>query len=207
MECQSTVNATNLHGEVRLAHFQNLPNVNLRVAGSEPYSLKDALLKFLKRRAEDPSLGQLASLRESLYQLKVGPMKGLARAQQKQAQWLLDVNRCTFVADSPLILALIFHLIDQKTRAMGGEFSRLNNYFFKDGNLNMEMKQPPCIHLNLRIPEDTSWTYEVMLTLSDFAEAKEVLHKYYEITRCSRLFKPTGLDGADFQTFSTRSDE
>ena len=42
-----------------------------------------------------------------------------------------------------------------------------------------------------------------MLTLSDSAEAKEVLHKYYEITRCSRLFKPTGLDGADVQTFST----
>ena len=153
---------------------------NLKQVDSEPDPLKDALQKFLQRRAEDPSLGQLATLGDRLYELKVGPMKGIARAQQKQAKWLLDVNRCTFVADSPLVLALIFHLIEKKTQAMGGEISRLNNYFFKDGHLNMNMKQPPCIHLNLRIPKGSGWTYEVMLTLSDFAEAKEVLHKYYE---------------------------
>eukprot|EP00435_Cladocopium_sp_Y103_P010794 s6109_g2.t2 len=183
--------------------FGTVDSDGIKIADSEPYPLKDALLKFLKRRAEDPSLGQLASLRDRLYELKVGPMKGLARAQQKQAKGLRDVNRCTFVADSPLVLAVIFHLVDQKTRAMGGEISRLNNYFFKDGRLNMEMKQPPCIHLNLRIPKDAriGWTYEVMLTLSDFAEAKEVLHKYYEITRCSSpldlmapIFEPFPLD-------------
>eukprot|EP00438_Fugacium_kawagutii_P030918 Skav202920 [mRNA] locus=scaffold1565:177347:179542:- [translate_table: standard] len=154
-----------------------------RRADCEPYSLKDALQFFLQQRADDPSLGQLATSPDRLYELKMGPMKGFARAQQKQAKWLLDVNRCTFVADSPLVLATIFHLIQRKTLAMGGEISRLDNYFFKDGHLNVELKQPPCIHLNLRIPKDTGWTYEVMLTLSDFAKAKDVLHKYYEITR------------------------
>ena len=154
------------------------------VATKETY-LVDELQKFLEMRMKDPSLKRLASLDEvKLYDLKMGPMKDFARAQQKAAKWLLDVNRCTFVTDSPLVLALIYYLIESKTKSMNGEISRRSNHIISKDGLIKDPKKPPCVHLNLRIPQK-GWTFEVMITLQDFATAKEVLHKYYEITRCS----------------------
>lgn len=154
------------------------------LATEETY-LVDELQKFLEMRMKDPSLKRLASLDEvKLYDLKMGPMKDFARAQQKAAKWLLDVNRCTFVTDSPLVLALIYYLIESKTKSMNGEISRHSNHIISKDGLIKDPKKPPCVHLNLRIPQK-GWTFEVMITLQDFATAKEVLHKYYEITRCS----------------------
>ena len=154
------------------------------LATEETY-LVDELQRFLEMRMKDPSLKRLASLDEvKLYDLKIGPMKDFARAQQKAAKWLLDVNRCTFVTDSPLVLALIYYLIESKTKSMNGEISRRSNHIISKDGLIKDPKKPPCVHLNLRIPQK-GWTFEVMITLQDFATAKEVLHKYYEITRCS----------------------
>jgi len=154
------------------------------VATEETY-LVDELQKFLEMRRKDPSLKRLASLDEvKLYDLKIGPMKDFARAQQKAAKWLLDVNRCTFVTDSPLVLVLIYYLIESKTKSMNGEISRRSNHIISKDGLIKDPKKPPCVHLNLQIPQK-GWSFEVMITLLDFATAKEVLHKYYEITRCS----------------------
>ena len=125
-----------------------------------------------------------------------------ARAQQKAAKWLLDVNRCTFVTDSPLVLALIYYLIESKTKSMNGEISRRSNHIISKDGLIKDPKKPPCVHLNLRIPQK-GWTFEVMITLLDFATAKEVLHKYYEITRCS---SPLDLMAPVFLSLSVNID-
>lgn len=136
------------------------------LATEETY-LVDELQKFLEMRMKDPSLKRLASLDEvKLYDLNIGPMKDFARAQQKAAKWLLDMNRCTFVTDSPLLLALIYYLIESKTKSMNGEISRRSNHIISKDGLIKDPKKPPRVHLNLRIPQK-GWTFEVMITLQD----------------------------------------
>merc|ERR1711904_620377 len=60
------------------------------------------------------------------------------------------------------------------------------------------MTKPPCLHVNFVIE---GWTYEAMFYLQVFVDAKEVIHKYYEILRCknpvdllSPVFNPMEAD-------------
>ena len=100
------------------------------------------------------------------------------------ANTLKDLNRCTFVFDSPAVLALGFHLLHKKVQSLDGTLERVSNFFFADGALETTFKSPPCIHLNVKI---NGWIYEIMLTLADVASVKEVLHKYYEVARAEEV--------------------
>lgn len=70
----------------------------------------------------------------------------------------------------------------KKVEAEGGTLERCTNFFSKkDGGLTNKFENPPCLHLNVKLK--SGWIYEVMFMLSDFATAKEIIHKYYEAER------------------------
>lgn len=121
-----------------------------------------------------------------LVNVMIGPPKGFARALTKGPDWLLDLNRATFLFISPAVLALGFYVFRALVEREGGELTRLSNYMFeKDEDRGTRpsttMKQPPCIHVNFKM--EGGWTFEVMFMLSQFSQAKHQLHKYYDITR------------------------
>lgn len=164
---------------------------------SSQIRLREGLVSFLERRADNQDFCQLLSLGDELLRVEMGPPKDYARAFEKYP-WLLDLNRCTLVLDSPIVMVLAFHLLKAKVEAppLSGKISRLTNHFLKEdisqvnqkaksltlsgGALLAMMKQPPCIHLNVLLD---GWTFEIMLILHDFMVAKESLHKFYELLR------------------------
>jgi hypothetical protein len=86
------------------------------------------------------------------------------------ANTLKDLNRCTFVFDSPAVLALhAFHLLHKKVTELKGTLERVSNFYFKNGSLATSFTSPPCIHLNVKIG---GWIYEVMLMFVDVAELR-----------------------------------
>lgn len=159
---------------------------------------------------------------DQLVTCKIGPEKSFARALDKVrtkikeataaggkegdlpgANTLKDLNRCTFVFDSPAVLALAVLLLTKKVRELKGTMERCTNFFYpnlhpesdsSDGKtakrnaqlraahaLAHEFESPPCVHCNFKVD---GWVYEVMFSLEDFASTKRVIHKYYEIQRC-----------------------
>jgi hypothetical protein len=170
--------------------------------------VQEGVVDFLSKRrgVHAPHL----VMKDQLVDVHFGPPKGFDRALQKGAAWLRDLNRCTFVFDSPALMVLGFKLLDEKVKGMGGELVRLNNFFFREGELEAEPRAPPCLHLNYSIED---YIYEVMLTLSDFYTAKARVHKFYDIARAKRpietaksVFTPLPLD-ASKEVFPEGSDE
>lgn len=152
---------------------------------------------YLQRRS-DSKIRTLLSLKDRHVLVKFGPPKGFARALEKGAEWLLDLNRCTFIFDSPIMLVLAFHMFHNCVKDRGGEITRLSNYFMKEGRPSRDMKQPPCIHINVRID---GWIFEVMFTYTAISKVKETIHKFYEIARAMEpdqlllpVFEPPGDD-------------
>eukprot|EP00928_Gymnodinium_smaydae_P027457 TRINITY_DN21233_c0_g6_i1.p1 TRINITY_DN21233_c0_g6~~TRINITY_DN21233_c0_g6_i1.p1 ORF type:complete len:771 (+),score=122.70 TRINITY_DN21233_c0_g6_i1:289-2601(+) len=150
--------------------------------------LKDKLAEFLTRRCSDANFARLLDLGSSLLRVDIGPPKLYVRAIQKSApEQLKDLNRCTLRFDSPVMLNLAFHLIRLKVEQLQGTISCIKNIFLADsdflgsgGALNMCSDAPPTVHMFIQID---GWTYEVMLTLEDVINAKEILHKMYDINR------------------------
>lgn len=95
-----------------------------------------------------------------------------------------------FVVDSPMLMVILYNLIEKRATQMGGKITRYANYFFDStgfghgGTLNTALTEPPCIKLLLQID---GWTYEVMMMLPDFVNVKQVMHKFYELSRAPDL--------------------
>eukprot|EP00746_Dinoflagellata_sp_MGD_P007773 gnl/MRDRNA2_/MRDRNA2_115455_c0_seq1.p1 gnl/MRDRNA2_/MRDRNA2_115455_c0~~gnl/MRDRNA2_/MRDRNA2_115455_c0_seq1.p1 ORF type:complete len:876 (-),score=171.67 gnl/MRDRNA2_/MRDRNA2_115455_c0_seq1:152-2779(-) len=156
--------------------------------------VRDALATFLLRRVRDQEFRRLLSLGHELMYVKMGPRKTMERALQKDPDWLLDLNRCTLVFDSPVALVIGFHLLSRKVEELGGKICRLTNHFLQAGDFRRtggllkkekgDFTAPPSIHINVLID---GWTFEVMFMLHDFMNAKDTLHKFYEIRRAREV--------------------
>merc|ERR1712190_162600 len=113
-----------------------------------------------------------------LMRIDMGPRKNFARAMDKgDPEQLKDLNRCTFLFDSPAVLVLAFHLLDSKVKSLGGTISRISNLLVEDhafagngGALSCDCRAPPVVHIMVRID---GWTFEIMLALVDVIKAKE----------------------------------
>jgi len=153
-------------------------------------TLRQGLVDFFKRRSSDDqgSLTSLLTLRDELVKTKVGPTKSFARALDKVRKYppnegvtrLKDLNRCTFIFDSPALLTLAFHLLHTKIKRLNGQLERVTNFFSHGWRLHETFEVPPCVHINVRL---NGWIHEVMFMLEDFAVTKQRMHKFYEITR------------------------
>jgi len=154
--------------------------------------VKELLLQFLHLRnhSDYEQLFTLAS--NELVHVKMGPPKSLGRALEKGPDWLLDLNRATLIFDSATVLVVAFHLLEARVQEKGGHITRLSNYFLKHPtsdnpmhSLSREsMTKPPCVHIQFSIQD---WAYEVLFMLSDFVDAKDTLHKFYELLRAPDL--------------------
>lgn len=157
--------------------------------------LRAGIVDFLTRRIYDGEFCRLLSkdisLANKLMYVKKGPPKTMDRALQKDPDWLLDLNRCTLVFDSPVVLTAAFHVLQVRVEKLGGKICRLKNHFLQDrdfvgsgGSLTKDFQAPPCVHINVHIDD---WTFEIMFMLQDFMTVKDMLHKYYEITRANEV--------------------
>lgn len=178
--------------EAEVLHFDWQP---------QQVSLKDELVTFLTRKAQDKDVRRQLELSDNLLRVTYGPPKALARALQKGPEWLLDLNRCTVEADCYSVLVLAFLLVKNRIEQKGGRITRFDNYHLlqqpaaadfgvSGGILNLDLKRPPCLHLNYVMD---GWSFEVMFMLCDFVEIKHRLHKFYDVVRAkdiSSLYAP-----------------
>eukprot|EP00931_Biecheleriopsis_adriatica_P101119 TRINITY_DN76331_c0_g1_i1.p1 TRINITY_DN76331_c0_g1~~TRINITY_DN76331_c0_g1_i1.p1 ORF type:complete len:632 (+),score=98.27 TRINITY_DN76331_c0_g1_i1:55-1950(+) len=162
-------------------------------------SIKAMLTSYLQQwqcRAEDSGLSRLLLLRDQHAEVHQGPMKNFARALEKARQcekWggpraLIDLNRATFVFDSPIIMGVAYQLIEKYVKIRNGLVTRTSNYFFsEDGSMKIDgFKQPPCVHMNVKLDD---WIYEIMLMPVDLYHAKDQLHKMYDLARAEGPFQ------------------
>jgi len=161
---------------------------------SDRCSLQDSVTAFLEMRKHEDAVERDLLTLAHIFELKIGPPKSLARAMDKVESKglaagpasLKDLNRCTFLFDSPVILALTYALLEHRVKQLGGVFERSTNYFFADGNVCADFDRPPCVHIVVRVH---GWLFEIMLTFSDVALFKKELHKFYDVTRANDFFE------------------
>ena len=109
-----------------------------------------------------------------LASLRIGPLKTLERAKQKDPRWLFDLNRATVQFHNPLALTLYY-------AALRTRFTIVEVRNFHDPDVNRDGR-PPCLHLILGW-KGTEYKVEVQLMLKAFLEIKKAQHKSYDITR------------------------
>ena len=128
---------------------------------------------------------------------RFGPPKGFPRALVKTKEGLeeeaktgkkynglRDLNRVTFELEDPLLMALLFEVLNTNFEVVG----------LKNKYLQETFKQPPDLHLNLDL--GNGWLVEVQMLFRDILAIKKEDHKFYDVKRASspwdvpdRLFK------------------
>ena len=128
---------------------------------------------------------------------RFGPPKGFPRALVKTKEGLeeeaktgkkhnglRDLNRITFEFEDPLLMALLFEVLNTIFKVVG----------LKNKYLQETFKQPPDLHLNLDL--GNGWLVEVQMLFRDILAIKKEDHKFYDAKRASspwdvpdRLFK------------------
>ncbi|GMI20483.1 hypothetical protein TeGR_g13545, partial [Tetraparma gracilis] len=116
--------------------------------------------------------------RERVVKMRMGSPKGTDRAKTKleEGRDLLDLNRVEFVFEDPLLLVLMCECLKSKYKLV-----TLKNKYKQEGG----WEQPPDLHLNLDI--GGGWIAEAQLLFRNVVEIKEELHKFYSVTRATRM--------------------